>query len=143
MYPPSIASAFSPYAHTSPSSWVILYLIWYLRGSPLEAVGSGTAPVVVGITFTLITVRVGLGLGEETRPTTASMQWAKSSSGFDPARRLRPREGLPRPQAISLTVTQTVEQGHGGDAEESSIGGSTKGAKNLPQRSGDTFEGTV
>ncbi|KAI0741001.1 hypothetical protein C8Q76DRAFT_791368 [Earliella scabrosa] len=37
------------------TSWVILHL----TGSPLEAIGSGTAPVMIGITLTLITVRVG------------------------------------------------------------------------------------
>ncbi|TBU27905.1 hypothetical protein BD311DRAFT_664523 [Dichomitus squalens] len=125
------------------TSWVVLYLIWYLTGSPLEAIGSGTAPVVIGITFMLITVRVGLGLGQETRPTTASMQWAKTSSSFTRGRGLRLREDLHRPQAISLTVTRTVERGDEADVEESSIGDNTKAANSLPQRSGDTFEGTV
>ena len=54
-----------PFHSTFTRSWVILYLVWYLIGSPLEAIGSGTAPVMIGITFTLITVRIGQGV--ETR----------------------------------------------------------------------------
>ena len=53
---------------TKCSVWVVLFLVLYLLESPLQVIGSGVSPVVLGITFTLITVRVGLGWSHGTRP---------------------------------------------------------------------------
>ena len=95
---------------TLPSTWVILYLIWYLTGSELEALGSATAPVVIGITFVLINLRVGLGLGQETRATTTGLQWAKTPFGNSSARCTSCGEDMQRPQAISLPARHTSRQ---------------------------------
>ena len=61
---------------------------------------------MIGITFTLITVRVGLGWGQESKPASSSMRWAMPSGSFGIA---RGHKHGPRPQAISLSVTRTVE----------------------------------
>nr|VWP00377.1 SH3 domain-containing protein [Ganoderma boninense] len=134
--------------------WVILYLIWYLTGSRLETIGSGTGPVVIGITFTLITVRVGLGWGQETRTATASLRWAgnfnaTSATGLSHDRQQgRRRADLARPQAISLTVTRGTSEGPGNGIEGGlgSVADIDVGKAKLdgvPQRSGDTFGGSV
>lgn len=60
-------------------------LIWYLTGSHYQAVGSGIVPVMVGITYTLINVRVGLGWGREPPDTMASMRWARTSLSLNPS----------------------------------------------------------
>ena len=59
-------------------------LVWYLTGSHYQSVGSGVVPVMVGITYTLITVRVGLGWGNKPQNTTASMHWARTSLSLNP-----------------------------------------------------------
>ncbi|KAI0753190.1 hypothetical protein C8Q80DRAFT_1267613 [Daedaleopsis nitida] len=58
------------------SANVILYLVWYLTGSRLETIGSGCGPVVIGITFMLIIVRVGLGRAHESRMDESTLRWA-------------------------------------------------------------------
>ncbi|KAI0753185.1 hypothetical protein C8Q80DRAFT_1096103 [Daedaleopsis nitida] len=127
------------------TTWVIIYLIWYLTGSPLEAIGSGTAPAVLGITFTLITVRVGLGIAQETRPSTTSMRWAIPRT----SRSRRSETGSHLPQTIKLTVTQTqtAEHDQNENGGECSMGdrGAQKSKRlgtDSPQRS-DMFEGDV
>ena len=113
---------------TIHSSWVLLYLISYLTGSWVEAIGSGCACVVTGITFTLITVRVGLGWGQESRTAaTTSIKWAMPSFGTRRRHLERDPETDTHPmQTISLHVTQTAEVEPG--AEGSDIGEDAKKA---------------
>lgn len=44
--------------------------------SHLQIIGTRCAPVVLGVTFMLITVRVGLGWGHESRAESDTIQWA-------------------------------------------------------------------
>lgn len=103
--------------------------------------------MVIGITFTLITVRVGLGWGQETKTTTASMRWAgNATSSLSHDRQRRRRTDPERPQAISLIVTRGTESRNDGvDGEQSSVAdiGKANPDDSLPQRSRDTFGGTV
>ncbi|KAH9902424.1 hypothetical protein C8Q73DRAFT_2559 [Cubamyces lactineus] len=49
------------------SAWATLFVILYLSRSPLQTVGSGCGPSMIGISFMLITVRVGLGWSQESK----------------------------------------------------------------------------
>ena len=128
---------------TSPSTWVILYLIWYLTGSELEALGSATAPVVIGITFVLINLRVGLGLGQETRDTTTGLQWAKTPFSSTSARCTSCGEDIQRPQAISLPARHPSRQVETAVIVEEVTGEGIKTMNSPRQRSGDAFGGDV
>ncbi|PIL33645.1 hypothetical protein GSI_04268 [Ganoderma sinense ZZ0214-1] len=124
---------------------VILYLVWYLTGSRLETIGSGTGPVVLGITLALITVRVGLGWDQETKFATPSrsMHWAgnaTSSLSHDWSRRRRTDPG--RPQAISLSMTRETseEPDDGIEGELDYVADVGKASfDGLPQGSGDAL----
>ena len=50
----------------------------YGAKSHLQIIGTGCAPVVLGVTFMLITVRVGLGWAQESKRTNSSgsIEWA-------------------------------------------------------------------
>ncbi|KAI0739683.1 hypothetical protein C8Q80DRAFT_1111574 [Daedaleopsis nitida] len=50
------------------SGWAVLYIVFYITRSPLQHIGANCGPAVIGIAFTLITVRVGLGWSHGTRP---------------------------------------------------------------------------
>ena len=95
------------------SSAVIFYLALYLVGSPVQTVGNGCAPVVSGITFMMITIRVGLGWGQEARPSTANMQWSVMSRVHAPAS--QHRENTHDIQATELPSSQSrgVHDEHG------------------------------
>ncbi|KAI0740986.1 hypothetical protein C8Q76DRAFT_609617 [Earliella scabrosa] len=58
------------------TAWGIFFVVVYATGSHLQIVGTSCAPVVLGVTFMLITVRVGLGWGQESRITSSSLVWA-------------------------------------------------------------------
>ena len=49
------------------SAWAIMTVVLYGTGSTLQTVGVGCGPEVIGIAFTLITVRVGLGWSPDSR----------------------------------------------------------------------------
>ncbi|KAI0808262.1 hypothetical protein C8Q74DRAFT_125405 [Fomes fomentarius] len=49
------------------SAWAVMFVILYATRSTLQTVGSGCGPAVIGIAFMLITVRVGLGWGHDSR----------------------------------------------------------------------------
>ncbi|TFK91986.1 hypothetical protein K466DRAFT_269660 [Polyporus arcularius HHB13444] len=61
------------------SAWGIFYVIVYGLKSHLEIIGTGCAPTILGVTFMLITVRVGLGWAQESRIYTQSIGWARPS----------------------------------------------------------------
>ena len=109
----------------------------------MEAVGSGNGPVVLGITFILITLRVGLGLGHETTLATASVRSAKASSSVTSERWRHRREDIRTPPEIQLTVIDIIKRETEDDIEECSIAVGTKGPRTLTQDYQDMSEGAV
>ncbi|RPD57938.1 hypothetical protein L226DRAFT_470246 [Lentinus tigrinus ALCF2SS1-7] len=53
--------------------WGVFYVVVYGTKSHLEIIGTGCAPTVLGVTFMLITVRVGLGWAQESRVAANSL----------------------------------------------------------------------
>ena len=58
------------------SAWGVFFVVVYGTRSHLQIIGTGCAPVVLGVTFMLITVRVGLGLDPDSRYTGTTLHWA-------------------------------------------------------------------
>ncbi|KAI0697413.1 hypothetical protein C8T65DRAFT_582681 [Cerioporus squamosus] len=54
------------------TAWGIFFVVAYGMKSYLNIIGTGCAPTVLGVTFTLITVRVGLGWAQGSRESTSS-----------------------------------------------------------------------
>lgn len=62
-------------------AWGIFFVVVYGTKSELQIIGTGCAPAVLGVTFMLITVRVGLGWAQEfkhspTEDAGGTIQWA-------------------------------------------------------------------
>ena len=100
----------------------MLTLTWYLTGSHYEAVGTGVLSVMVGITYTLITVRVGLGWGQESQDVTVSWRRARASRSLDVEHGPSSREDHRRPQTVTLTATHPDEREQGVDVKEAPAG---------------------
>ncbi|KAI0753202.1 hypothetical protein C8Q80DRAFT_1267623 [Daedaleopsis nitida] len=86
--------------------WVSVYMVWYLTGSGLEATGAMCGPAMIGITFSLITVRVGLGQAHESQRGTVmstAIQWNKPPATITAGSTSYP------PQTFAVSVTRTVE----------------------------------
>ncbi|KAI9066151.1 hypothetical protein FKP32DRAFT_1566426 [Trametes sanguinea] len=86
------------------SAWALFFVIVYAARSPLQTIGSGCGPTMIGISFMLINVRVGLGIGHNMTPG-------------GPPRSLPSRLGEPQlstntipMHAITLDISRTVEQ---------------------------------
>ena len=82
-------------------------VVLYGTGSTLQTVGVGCGPEVIGIAFTLITVRIGLGLGQDSGTMV--------SGGEVPVRSPRRTqiqfgENASPMRTFTLNVTQSVEQ---------------------------------
>ncbi|KAI8999075.1 hypothetical protein BD414DRAFT_505651 [Trametes punicea] len=86
------------------SVWTMLFVIFYLTHSPLQTMGSGCGPTLIGIAFTLITVRVGLGWGQESRSSgeAGGLPSLRAHVQFSP-------ENSTPTGAIALDITRTVE----------------------------------
>ncbi|KAI0739673.1 hypothetical protein C8Q80DRAFT_1200135 [Daedaleopsis nitida] len=92
------------------SAWTIIFVVLYATRSTLQTIGSGCGPTVIGIAFMLITVRVGLGWGQDSRAVT--------SEGGIALRSGCSRNQLPivensfpmRTFRVNVDVTQTVER---------------------------------
>ncbi|KAI0656480.1 hypothetical protein C8Q70DRAFT_921621 [Cubamyces menziesii] len=108
------------------STWATLFVIFYLTRSPLQTVGSGCGPSMIGISFMLITVRVGLGWSQESKFGAGPALPGSGRGGHGPGRSLiggggaglslgsvRFGEGgestIPM-QTITFDVAQSVEQ---------------------------------
>ncbi|KAI0788176.1 hypothetical protein C8Q74DRAFT_661576 [Fomes fomentarius] len=132
----------------SASLWticVIIYLFWYLTGSPLEGIGSGCCPVMVGITFTSISVRVGLRRARGTKPITASAQCALPPFGSSRSPMGRARNGSTSHHALQST-SGSVAHTHTVKLDEEDvlcIGHDTKEAFSLPHRLESTLTESV
>ncbi|KAI8996467.1 hypothetical protein BD414DRAFT_478091 [Trametes punicea] len=87
------------------SAWTIMFVIFYLTGSSLQMIGSGCGPTVIGIAFMLITVRVGLGLGFDTRRVGNPSTTLPSRLGDRPF-----SDNTIPMHAIALDISRTVEQ---------------------------------
>ena len=66
---------------THGSAWGVFFVIVYATQSDFQIIGTGCAPAILGVTFTLITVRVGLGWtyehnGASGTTPSGTMQWA-------------------------------------------------------------------
>ncbi|KAI0715807.1 hypothetical protein C8T65DRAFT_770703 [Cerioporus squamosus] len=61
------------------TAWGIFFVVTYGMKSYLNIIGTGCGPTVLGVTFTLITVRVGLGWAQESRESTSSFGWGRPS----------------------------------------------------------------
>ncbi|KAI1782480.1 hypothetical protein LXA43DRAFT_1068703 [Ganoderma leucocontextum] len=55
-------------------AWGMFFVVVYGLQSHLQIISTGCAPVVLGVTFMLITVRVGLGWGQESRVGGTTIQ---------------------------------------------------------------------
>ena len=100
----------------------MLTLTWYLTGSHYEAVGTGVLSVMVGITYTLITVRVGLGWGQESQDVTVSWRRARASRSLDVEHGPSSREDHRRPQTVTLTATHPDDREQGVNVKEANAG---------------------
>ncbi|KAI9001456.1 hypothetical protein BD414DRAFT_474685 [Trametes punicea] len=87
------------------SAWTTMFVILYVSGSSLQTIGSGCGPTVIGIAFMLITVRVGLGLGFDTRRAGNPSTTLPSRLGDRPF-----SENTIPMHAIALDISRTVEQ---------------------------------
>ncbi|CDO78045.1 hypothetical protein BN946_scf184724.g9 [Trametes cinnabarina] len=86
------------------SAWALFFVILYVTRSPLQTLGSGCGPTIIGISFTLITVRVGLGFGHGMTPGGAPRTF--------PSRLGDPQisaTAIPM-HPITLDISRTVEQ---------------------------------
>ena len=54
----------------------MFFVVVYAMQSHLQIIVTGCAPAVLGVTFMLITARVGLGWGHESRAGRDTIQWA-------------------------------------------------------------------
>ncbi|KAI9059824.1 hypothetical protein FKP32DRAFT_1579158 [Trametes sanguinea] len=92
------------------SAWALFFVVLYVSRSPLQTIGSGCGPTMIGIAFTLITVRVGLGLGHDMTPGgTARSLPSRLGDGAQLSANTIPMH------AITLDISRTVEQ----EADES------------------------
>ncbi|KAI0327008.1 hypothetical protein GY45DRAFT_1257818 [Cubamyces sp. BRFM 1775] len=106
------------------SAWATLFVILYLTRSPVQTLGSGCGPSMIGISFMLITVRVGLGWSQESKfgagpalPGSGRGGRSLSGGGGGPSglslgsvRFGGGGESTIPMQTITFDVTQTVEQ---------------------------------
>ncbi|KAI0759693.1 hypothetical protein BD413DRAFT_595966 [Trametes elegans] len=89
------------------TAWAIFFVVTYLLRSPLQTLGTGCGPVMLGIAFMLITVRVGLGVGQESVFSGVAENATQRSSRtprFQFARSAFPM------QTITLDISSSVEQ---------------------------------
>ncbi len=108
-----------------------MFVIFYASGSNLETIGSGSGPVVIGITFMLITMRVGLGWGQDFKRTTFDSGTARSL-GRHNIRTQGGEQSIPM-RAFNLNVTSSpveaaVLERRERDSEDAS-GGFEKGKR--------------
>lgn len=82
-----------------------MFVIFYATKSALQTIGSGCGPAVIGIAFMLITVRVGLGWGHDSRSVPSEGLGALARS----PRRDLGENSFPM-RTFTLNVSQTVEQ---------------------------------
>lgn len=88
-------------------------VIFYLSQSSLETIGPICGPEIIGITFTLITVRVGLGWGENLGRATSSNLGTLAFAGRTSTQR-RGEESLAMTTFnINITPTAAAEQNEG------------------------------
>ncbi|KAI0763273.1 hypothetical protein BD413DRAFT_210180 [Trametes elegans] len=90
------------------SAWATLFVVMYVTRSPLQSVGSGCGPAMIGIAFMLITVRVGLGWAHESR--TALRNDDSLPVRFGNAHALHVDHNAVPLQTITLDISTTVEQ---------------------------------
>lgn len=58
------------------SAWALMFVVFYTTRSALQTIGSGCGPTITGIAFMLITVRVGLGWGQDSAPPSVTVSRA-------------------------------------------------------------------
>ncbi|KAI0363642.1 hypothetical protein BV20DRAFT_95340 [Pilatotrama ljubarskyi] len=89
------------------SAWATLFVILYATRSPLQTMGSGCGPSMIGIAFMLITVRVGLGWGQRSLPAAGDEPLAFNQGN---AQALQLGTSSFPMQTITLDITCTVDQ---------------------------------
>ncbi|KAI0739843.1 hypothetical protein C8Q80DRAFT_1274873 [Daedaleopsis nitida] len=90
------------------TAWGIMFVVFFTTHSPLQTLGSGCGPVVIGIAFMLITVRVGMGWGQNSQSVVS--EGVRSPAAGTTRNQARIGQDSFPMNTFTLNVSQTVEQ---------------------------------